>query len=75
MRPEEEGQGWSRAPRELGAEATEAGAGEMDVAEALVVDAESEAGAASWPRPEGWETWSRSRKRQWVAIQKRKRHK
>ena len=47
-----EGQSQRRsAPREHGAEAAEAGTGDMDVAEALEASAESAAGADS--RPEG----------------------
>ena len=44
----------SSAPRELGAEAAEAGAGDMDIAETLEAGGESAAGAGSRPRPEGW---------------------
>ena len=41
----------------LDAETAEAGAGDMDVAEALEASADSAAGADLRPRPEGWETW------------------
>ena len=63
------------APRGLSTEAAEAGAGDMDVAEALEAGAESVAGAGSRPRPEGWETWSRNRKRKWTERQNRKQPK
>jgi hypothetical protein len=63
------------APRGLGAEAAEAAARDMDVAEALEASAESAAGAGSRLRPAGRETWSRPQKRQRAAIQKRKQHK
>ena len=44
----------SSAPRELGAEAAEAGVGDMDLAETRKASAETAAGAGSRPRPEGW---------------------
>jgi hypothetical protein len=53
------------APCGLGAEAAEAAVGDMDVAEALEASAESAAGAGSRPRPDGWETWSSSKKAHW----------
>ena len=69
-----EGQGQRRsAPRGLSAEAAEAGAGDMDVAEALEAGAESAAGASS--RPVGWESWSRDRRKKWRAVQKKKQRK
>ena len=43
----------SSAPRGLGAEAAEAAAGDVDVAEALEAGEESAAGADLRPRPEG----------------------
>ena len=63
------------APRGLGAEAAEADAEGMDVAEALEASAESAAGEDLRPRPEGWETWPRSRKKKWAAFQKSKQRK
>ena len=71
-----EGQSQRRsAPRGHGAEAAEAAAGDMDVAEALEASAESAAGAGSRPRSEGWETWSRNRKLRWNKTQNRKQRK
>ena len=64
----------SSGPRERGAEAVNASTGDMDVAEALEAGAESAAGASSRPRPVGWETWSRRRKQNWTANQKRLKH-
>ena len=65
----------SSAPRGHGAEAAEAAAGDMDVAEALEASAESAAGADLRPRPPGWETWSRSRRGRWNKTQNRNQHK
>ena len=71
-----EGQSLRRsAPRGLSAEGAEAGAGDMDVAEALEASAESAAGAGSRPRPEGWEAWSRNQKRLWSKNQRNKKRK
>ena len=71
-----EGQSQRRsAPRELGAEAAEAGAGDMDVAEALEASAERADGAGSQPRPDGWASWSRDQRKKWRAVQKRKQRK
>ena len=63
----------SSAPRERGAEAVEAGAGDMD--EALEASAESAAGAGSHLRPEGWKTWTRNQQKNWRAVQKKKHRK
>ena len=63
------------APRGLGAEAAEAAAGDMDVAEALEAGAESAAGADLRPKPEGWETWSRNRQMKWKAAERRQKRK
>ena len=63
----------SSTPRELGAEAVEAAAEDMD--EALEASAESAAGAGSRPKPEGWETWTRRQRKLWNAYQKNKKRK
>ena len=66
------------APHGLDAETAEtakAAAGDMDVAEALEASAESAAGADLRPRPEGWETWSRNRKRKWTERENRNQRK
>ena len=71
-----EGQGQrSRAPRGLRAEAAEADAKGMDLAEALEASVESAALADLRPRPPGWETWSRSRRGRWNKTQNRNQHK
>ena len=51
----------SSAQRGLGAEAAEAAAGDMDVAEALEAGAESAAGAGLQPRPDDWASWTRNK--------------
>ena len=63
-----------RAPRGLGAEAAEAGAGDMDVAEALEDGAESAADPNSQPRPVDWGAMTRNQKTRWRKTQNRKHH-
>ncbi len=63
------------APCGLSAEAAKAGAGDMDVAEALEAGAESAAGASSRPRPAGWASWTRNQQKNWRAVQKKKQRK
>ena len=71
-----EGQSQRRsAPRGLSAEAAEAGAGDMDVAEALEAGAESAAGASRRPKPAGWDTWTRRQKSRWNTAQNKKQRK
>ena len=73
---EVEGQGQRRgAPHELGAEAAEAAAGDMDIAEAPEAGAESVADVVLRPRPADWEAMTRNQKQRWTTIQKRKQHK
>ena len=57
----------SNAPRELGAEAAEAGAGDMD--EALEASAESAAGAGSRPKPADWKAMTRNQRKNWSKSQ------
>ena len=63
----------SSTPRELGAEAVEAAAEDMD--EALEASAKSAAGAGSRPRPDGWALWTRNQQKNWRAVQKKKQRK
>ena len=60
----------SSAPRELGAEAAEAGAGDMD--EALEASAESAAGAETRPKPADWDEMTPNQKKNWHRAQKKK---
>ncbi len=62
----------SSAPRGLSAEAAEAAAGDMDIAEAPEASAESAADAGSRPRPDGWASWTRNQRKIWLAAQRKK---
>ena len=63
----------SSTPRELGAEAVEAAAEDMD--EALEASAESAAGAGSQPNPADWETMTRNQRKHWTKAQRKQRRK
>ena len=71
-----EGQGQRRsAPCGLSAEAAEAGAGDMDVAEALEAGAESGAGAGPQLKPSDWEKRTPNQKKKWHAAQRKQQRK
>ena len=73
---EVEGQSQRRsAPRGLGAEAAEAAAWDMDVAEALEASAESAAGVVLRPRPADWATRTRNQRRKLLAAQRKTQRK
>ena len=63
----------STAPCGLGAEAAEAAAGGMDIAEALEASAESVAGAGSRPKPGDWATRTPNQKKNWNRAQRKQR--
>ena len=63
----------SSTPRELGAEAVEAAAEDMD--EALEASAESAAGAGSQPKPADWDEMTPNQKKKWNTAQKKKQQK
>ena len=65
----------SSAPRGLGAEAAEAAAGGMDIAEAPEANVESTAGAGSQPKPADWETMTRNQRKHWTKAQRQQRRK
>ena len=58
------------APRELGAEAAEAAAEDMD--ETLEASAESAAGAGPRLLPSDWATRTRNQRKKWLAAQRKK---
>ncbi len=77
-----EGQSQRRsAPRGLSVEAAEADAEDMDakvkkdVAEALEASAESAAGAGMRTRPNGWASWTRNQRKNWLAAKRKKQRK
>ena len=63
----------SSSPRGLGAEAAEAAAGGMDIAEAPDASEENTAGAGSWP--EDWEAMTRNQRKKWAKAQRKQQRK